>query len=126
MRLSPMLFPVVSVVIVACASEDESASASKAYERRVFEVFDRAVGPAADRFPAYIGAMVHFSFRVDPAGNVSRVRVFAERPSDRPVAQIVAHAIRTAHFPPPPQQVMVEQGHRWFDVPELVYLVGAD
>jgi hypothetical protein len=126
MRLSPILLAVVSVVVVACASEDESASARKAYEQRVSEVFDRAVGPATDRFPAYIGAMVHFSFRIDPAGSVSRVRVFAERPSDRPVAQIVAQAIRIAHFPSPPQQVMVEQGHRWFDVPELVYLVGAD
>jgi hypothetical protein len=64
-------------------------------------------------------------FVLIPPG-VSRVRVFAERPSDRPVAQIVVQAIRTADFPPPPQQVMVEQGHRWFDVPELVYLVGAD
>jgi hypothetical protein len=99
---------------------------SGAYERRVLEVFDRAVGPATDKFPKYIGATVHFSFRIDPVGHLSRLRVFAERASDRPIAHIVAQAIRAAHFPPPPPEVLLEQGHRWYDLRELVYLVGAD
>ena len=101
-------------------------TATDAYERRVLEVVDRAAGPTTDKFPQYIGATVHFSFRIDPAGHVSRLRVFAERVSDRPIAQIVAQAIRAAQFPPPPPTVMVEQRHRWYDLRELVYLVGAD
>jgi hypothetical protein len=102
------------------------ASASDAYEQRLLEVVDRVASDATDKFPAYIGASVHFSFRVDPAGRLSRVRVFAERPSDRPAAQVVAQAIRAAHFPPPTQQAMAEQGHRWYDLKELVFAVGAD
>jgi hypothetical protein len=99
---------------------------SEAYDQRVLEVVDRAASDVTDRFPSYIGASVHFSFRVDAIGRVSRLRVFAERASDRPIAQIVAQAIQAALFPLPPPQVLSEQGHRWFDVRERVFLVGAD
>jgi hypothetical protein len=101
------------------------ASASDAYEQRLLEVVDRTVGRATDKFPVYIGTAVHFSFRVDPAGRPSLVRVFAEQQSDLPTEQIVAQAIRTARFPPPPPQVMAQQGHRWYDFTEHVYLFGA-
>ena len=39
---------------------------------------------------------------------------------------MVAQAIQAARFPPPPPQVLAKQGHRWYDVPERVFLVGAD
>jgi hypothetical protein len=111
----------------ASAADSRSvASASDAYDQRLLGVVDRAASAATDRSPAYIGASIHFSFRIDPAGHVSRVRVFAERASDRRAAQIVARAIQTAHFPPPPAKAMVEQGRRWYDLREYVFLVGAD
>ncbi|MFZ0917523.1 MAG: hypothetical protein WAN04_11560 [Candidatus Udaeobacter sp.] len=120
------LFALGSCSLTSPSGSRRVATASDAYEQRVLEVVDRAVDPATDKLPQYIGARVHFSFRIDPAGHLSRVRVFAERASDRPVAQIVAQAIRAAQFPSPPPKVMAEQGHRWYDLPELVYLVGAD
>jgi hypothetical protein len=120
------LFALGSCSLASPSGSRRVATASDAYEQRVLEVVDRAVGPATDKLPQYIGARVHFSFRIDPARHLSRVRVFAERASDRPVAQIVAQAIRAAQFPPPPPKVMIEQGHRWYDITELVYLVGAD
>ena len=99
---------------------------SEAYDQKVLEVVDRTVDPATDKFPAYIGASVHFSFRINPVGQPSHVQVFAERASDRPIAHVVGEAIRSTHFPPPPPQLMAQQGHRWYDVKEYVYLVGAD
>ena len=115
----------------SCSSASPSgsrrvATAGDAYQQRVLEVVDRAVDPATDKLPQYIGARVHFSFRIDPAGHLSRVRVFAERASDRPVAQIVDQTIRAAQYPPPPPKVMVEQGHPWYELDDLIYLVGAD
>jgi hypothetical protein len=99
-----------SCSFVTASGSRPAASASDAYEQRLLEVVDRTVGPATDKFPRYTGASVHFSFRVDPVGQPSRVRAVAERASDRPIAQVVAEGIRAAHFPPPPPQLMIQQG----------------
>lgn len=61
-------------------------------------MIDRAASDATDKFPSYIGASVHFSFRHDAIGRVSRLRVFSERASDRRIAQVGARSIQAAHF----------------------------
>jgi len=121
----------VLLVLASCAFASASDSrtrgrAIEAYHQRLSDIIDSTAGPATDKLTAYVGASVHFSFRIDAAGRISRLRVFAERASDRPAAAVVAQAIRAAHFPPPPPQILAEQGHPWYDFPELVYFVGAD
>jgi hypothetical protein len=100
--------------------------ATEAYHQRLSDIIDSTPALEADKLTAYAGASIHFSFRIDATGRISRLRVFAERVSDRPAAAVVAQAIRTTHFPPPPSQVIAEQGHPWYDFPELVFLPGAD
>ena len=92
----------------------------------IIQIIDSTPVLAADKLTAYLGASIHFSFRIDAAGRVSRLRVFPERASDGSAAAVVAQAIRTAYFPPPAPQVIAEQGHPWYDFPELVFLPGAD
>ena len=123
--------PTLILVIASCAFASASDSrtrgaATEAYHQRLSDIINSAPALAAEKVTAYGGAAVHFSFRIDAAGRISHVRVFAERPADRPAAQVVAQAIRAAHFPPPPSQVIAEQGHPWYDFPELVFLPGAD
>jgi hypothetical protein len=120
------LFAFGSCSFVSLSHSRSVASASSAYEQQVLRVVDRAVARATNKFPAYIGTAIHFSFRIDPAGRSSLVRVFAEQQADLPAAEIVAQAIRKARFPPPPPEVMAQQEHRWYDFAEHVYLVGAD
>jgi len=125
-RLLPLVLVVVSCVFASASDSRPRRRASEAYQQRLSEIIDSTAGPATDKLTAYVGASVHFSFRIDAAGRISRIRVFAEQASDRPAAQVLAQAIRTAHFPPPSAQVIAEQGHPWYDFPELVFLVGAD
>ena len=120
------LFAFASCSFASRSGSRQIVTASETYDQRVLEVVDRAVSDATDRFPSYVGASVHFSFRLDAVDRVSRLRVSAERASDRSIARIVAQAIQAARFPPPPPQVLAKQGHRWYDVPERVFLVGAD
>jgi|SRR6516162_494793 hypothetical protein len=125
-RALPLLIVALSCVFANASDSRSRDRATEAYHQRLSEIIDSTAGPATDKLTAYVGAMVHFSFRIDADGRVSRLRVVAERPSDRPAAQVVAQAIRAARFPPPSPQVIAEQGHPWYDFPELVYLVGAD
>ena len=117
----------VILVLASCAFAGASDSrtrgrATEAYHQRLSDIIDSTPTLAAEKLTAYGEAAVHFSFRIDAAGRISRLRLFAERSADRPVAQ----AIRAAHFPPPPPQVIAEQGHSWYDFPELVFLPAAD
>jgi hypothetical protein len=121
----------VILVLASCAFASASNSrtrgrATETYHQRLSDIIDSTPTLAAEKLAAYGGAAVHFSFRIDAAGRISRLRVFAERSADRPAAQIVAQAIRAAHFPPPPPQVIAEHGPPWYDFPELVFLPGAD
>jgi hypothetical protein len=125
-RTVALLLVVLPRVFASASDSRPHSRATEAYHQRLSQIIDSTAGPATDKLTAHIGAMVHFSFRIDAAGRISRLRVFAERASDRPAAQVLAQAIRTAHFPPPPPQVIAEQGHPWYDFPELVFLVGAD
>jgi hypothetical protein len=120
------LFAFGSCSFASSSGSRQVPTASETYDQRLLEIVDRAASEATDPFPALVGANVHWSFRIDPAGRLSRVRVFGDRPSDHHAAELLAQAIRAAHFPPPPPQAMQEQGHRWYDIKEYVFLVGAD
>ena len=126
MRTVTVLVLLASFAVASASDSRARSGATEAYHQRLWEIIDNTPALAADKLTAYVGASVHFSFRIDAAGRISRLRVFAERASDRPVAAVVAQAIRTAHFPAPPPQVIAEQGHPWYDFPELVFLPGAD
>jgi hypothetical protein len=126
MRVLTVLFLFVLGTLASASDSRTRGRASEAYHQRLSEIIDSTPALAADKLTAYVGASVHFSFRIDAAGRISRLRVFAERVSDRPAAAVVGQAIRTAHLPPPPPQVIAEQGHPWYDFPELVFLPGAD
>jgi hypothetical protein len=121
-----LLFVLVSSGLVSASDLRTRSLATEKYHQRLSDIIDGAPGLASEKLSAYAGAAVHFSFRIDAAGRISRLRVFAERASDRPAAQVVAQAIRSARFPPPSPQVIAEQGHPWYDFPELVFLPGAD
>ena len=125
-RVLTMLLVLASCAFASASDSRTRARATEAYHQRLSVTIDSTAGPATDKLTAYVGASVHFSFRIDAAGRISRLRVFAERASDRPAAEVVTQAIRAAHFPPPPPQVIAEQGHPWYDFPEVVFLVGAD
>lgn len=127
MRSAVTLLFMLALCGVASASESRIRDpASEAYRQRLSEIIDSLPALAAEKLAAYSAASIHYSFRIDAAGRISRLRVFAERASDRPAAQIVAQAIRAARLPPPSQQVIAEQRHPWYDFPELVFLPGAD
>jgi hypothetical protein len=126
MRMLTVLLLFASCPLASASDSRTFGRATEAYHQRLSEIIDSTPALAADKLTAYAGASVHFSFRIDAAGHISRLRVFAERASDRPAAAVVAQAIRTTHFPPPPPQVIAEQGHPWYDFPELVFLPGAD
>jgi hypothetical protein len=121
-----LLFMLASSGLLSASDLRSRSPATDAYRQRVWEIIDGLPALAAEKLTAYGGAAVHISFRIDAAGRISRLRVFAERPSDRPAAQVVAQAIRAARLPPPPSRVIAEQGHAWYDFPELVFLPGAD
>ena len=125
-RAIALLFVVTSFGYVSASDLRTRSPASEAYHQRLSDIIDSTPELASEKLTAYVGASVHFSFRIDVAGRISRLRVFAERASDRPAAQVVAKAIRTARLPPPPPPVIAEQGHPWYDFPELVFLPGAD
>ena len=125
-RAVALLFVLASSALVSAAELQTRSPATEAYHQRLSNMIDGLPALTREELAAYGGASVHYSFRIDAAGRVSRVRVFAERASDRPAAQVVAQAIRAAHLPPPPPQVIAEQGHPWYDFPELVFLPGAD
>jgi hypothetical protein len=124
-RALALLFALASCGFVN-ASDLRPRTATEAYHQRLSNIIDSLPALALEKLPTDAGASIHFSFRIDAAGRISRLRVFAERPSDRAAAQIVAREIRAARLPPPPPQVIAEQGHRWYDFPELVFLPGAD
>jgi hypothetical protein len=126
MRVLTVLLLFASYALASASDSQTRSRATEAYNQRLWEIIDSTPALAADKLTSYLGASIHFSFRIDAAGRISRLRVFAERASDRPVAAAVAQAIRTAHFPPPPPQVIAEHGHPWYDFPELVFLPGAD
>jgi hypothetical protein len=125
-RAIAFLFVLASSGFVSEADLRTRSPATEAYHQRLSDIIDNSAALTPEKLAAYGGAAVHYSFRIDAAGRISRLRVFAERAADRPAAQIVAQAIRTAHLPPPPPQVIAEQGHPWYDFPELVFLPGAD
>ena len=125
-RAIALLFVLASSGFVSATDLRTRSPATEAYHQRLSDLIDGLAALTGERLAAYGGASVHYSFRIDAAGRISRLRVFAERPSDRPAAQVVAQAIRTAHLPPPPPRVIAEQGHPWYDFPELVFLPGAD
>jgi hypothetical protein len=112
--------------VVSASDLRARTSASAEYRERLSQIIDSLPALASDRLVAYGGASIHYSFRIDAAGRISRLRVFAERASDRPAAQVVAQAIRAARLPPPPRNVIAEQKHPWYDVPELIFLPRAD
>jgi len=127
------MYRAVTLLLLLAASGFANASdlrtrtpASDGYYRRLSEIIDSSPALTSEKLAAYATAAIHYSFRIDAAGRISRVRVFAERASDGPAAQAVAQVIRAAHLPPPPPQVIAEQGHPWYDFPELVFLPGAD
>ena len=125
-RAVTLLLVLVSSGLVSASDLRTRSPATEKYHQRLSDIIDGTPGLAPEKLSAYAGAAVHFSFRIDAAGRISRLRVFAERASDRRAAQVVAQAIRSARFPPPPPQVIAEQGHPWYDFPELVFLPGAD
>jgi len=125
-RLLTALMVLASCAFATASDSHTRGRATEAYYQRLSDIIDSTAGLAPEKFTAYLGASIHFSFRIDAAGRISRLRVFAERASDRPAAQVVAQAIRVLNFPPPPPQVIAEQGHPWYDFPELVFLPGAD
>jgi hypothetical protein len=125
-RAVALLFVLASSGFVNAADLRTRSPATEVYHQRLSDIIDSLAALTPEKLAAYGGAAVHYSFRIDAAGRISRLRVFAERASDRPAAQVVAQAIRTAHLPPPPTQVIAEQGHPWYDFPELVFLPGAD
>ena len=125
-RVLAVLLVLASCAFVGASDSHTHGRATEAYHQRLSDIIDSTAALAPEKLTAYSGASIHFSFRIDAAGRISRLRVFAERASDRPAAQVVAQAIRAAHFPPPPPQVIAEQGHPWYDFPELVFLPGAD
>jgi hypothetical protein len=124
-RVLLLLFLLASSRFIS-ASDLYPRTATEIYHQRLADIINELPVLEREKLPAYGSASVHFSFRIDAAGRVSRLRVFAERPSDRPTAQIAARAIRAVRLPPPPRQVIAEQGHPWYDFPELVFLPGAD
>lgn len=126
MRVLTVVLLFTSCALASASDSRTRGGATEAYHQRLSQIIDSTPVLAADKLAAYLGASIHFSFRIDAAGRISRLRVFAERASDRPAAAVVAQAIGTAHFPPPPPQVIAEQGHPWYDFPELVFLPGAD
>ena len=125
-RAVALLFALASSGFVSAAGLPTHSPATEAYHQRLSDIIDSSVALAPEKLTAYVGASVHFSFRIDAAGRISRLRVFAERASDRPAAQVVGQAIRAARLPPPPPQVIAGQGHPWYDFPEFVFLPGAD
>ena len=125
-RAVVLLFVLAASALVSAADLRTRSPATEAYHQRLSDVIDGLPALTREKLAAYGGASIHYSFRIDAAGRISRLRVFAERASDGPAAQVVASAIRTAHLPPPPPQVIAEQGHPWYDFPELVFLPGAD
>jgi hypothetical protein len=126
MRVLTVVLVFTSCALAGASDSRTRGGATEAYHQRLSQIIDSTPVRAADKLTAYLGASIHFSFRIDAAGRVSRLRVFPERASDGPAAAVVAQAIRTAYFPPPPQQVIAEQGHPWYDFPELVFLPAAD
>ena len=125
-RAVSLLFVLSAFGVVSASDLRTRTSASAEYRERLSQIIDSSAALAPEKLVAYSGASIHYSFRIDAAGRISRLRVFAERASDRPAAQIVAQAIRAASLPPPPSQVIAEQKHPWYDFPELVFLPGAD
>ena len=125
-RVVNLLFALSAFGVVSASDLRTRTSASAEYRERLSQIIDSSPSLAAERLVAYGGASIHYSFRIDAAGRISRLRVFAERGSDRPAAQVVAQAIRAARLPPPPRQVIAEQKHPWYDFPELIFLPGAD
>jgi hypothetical protein len=125
-RAVTLLSVLASSVVVSASDLRTRSPATEAYHQRLSEIIDSSPALTREKLAAYGGAAVHYSFRIDAAGRISRLRVFAERASDRPAALAVAQAIRAARLPPPPPQVIAEQGHPWYDFPELVFLPGAD
>ena len=121
-----LLFVFASAGFISASDLRPRKPPTEAYNQRLSDIIDSLPALDRDKFSAYGGASIHFSFRIDAAGRISRLRVFAERPSDRPAAQIVAQSIRAARLPPPSSQVIAEQGHPWYDFPELIFLPGAD
>ncbi len=125
-RAVALLFVLASSGCMSAADLRTRTPPTEAYHQRLSDIIDSLAALTPEKLAAYGGAAVHYSFRIDAAGRISRLRVFADRASDRPAAQVVAQAIRSAHLPPPPPQVIAEQGHPWYDFPELVFLPGAD
>jgi hypothetical protein len=125
-RAVVLLFVLAASALVSAADLRTRSPATEAYHQRLSDVIDGLPALTREKLAAYGGASIHYSFRIDAAGRISRLRVFAERASDGPAAQVVARAVRTAYLPPPPPQVIAEQGHPWYDFPELVFLPGAD
>jgi TonB family protein len=58
---------------------------------------------------------VKFSFRLDRAGRVTRLKVTSST-SNRFVEQTTLQTIRATKFPPIPKKVIAEQGHDYVDV----------
>jgi len=125
-RAVSLLFVLSAFGVVSASDLRARTSASAEYRERLSQIIDSSSVLAPEKLVAYGGASIHYSFRIDAAGRISRLKVFAERASDRLTAQVVAQAIRAAHLPPPSSRVIAEQGHPWYDFPELIFLPGAD
>ena len=76
---------VLTVILVLASCEFAGASdsrtrgrATEAYHQRLSDIIDSTPTLAAEKLTAYGGAAVHFSFRIDAAGRISRLRLFAE------------------------------------------------
>jgi hypothetical protein len=94
-----LLFVLSALGLVSASDLRTRTSASAEYRERLSQIIDGSPALAPERLVAYGGASIHYSFRIDAAGRISRLRVFAERASDRPAAQVVAKAIRAARLP---------------------------
>jgi hypothetical protein len=125
-RAVTLLFVLASTGFVSASDLRSRSLATEEYNQKLSRIIDSSPALAPEKLTAYGAAAIHYSFRIDARGRISHLRVFTERASDRPAAQIVAQAIRAARLPPPSSRVIAEQGHGWYDFPEIVFLPGAD
>jgi hypothetical protein len=77
-RTITLLFVLASYAFVGASELRTRNPASDVYRERLSRIIDSSPALAAEKLTSFGSAAIHYSFRIDAAARISRLRVFAE------------------------------------------------
>ncbi len=114
--LLPLITSIFAFAIAGAGLAAAPLSATLSYQEHINGIATHIIVKAlVPHFALLRGGTVKLTYRVDVHGNVQSVKVVAAHPN-RVITDSCISAIKAAKFPPIPQSLVKEQGHKWVDV----------